>query len=73
MSMSNVNGWKKYYNLSEIFDWLDQMLDKYPHLLTHYNYGKSYEGRPLRAVKVSHKQVKKNYPTKCSYFTSKMC
>lgn len=52
-------GWKQYYNLSDIYDWLDQMLDKYPHLLTHYNYGNSYEGRPLRAIKVSHEKVKK--------------
>lgn len=63
MSLSSSDdggyGWKQYYNLSDIYNWLDQMLDKYPHLLTHYNYGKSYEGRPLRAVKISHKEVKK--------------
>lgn len=59
MSGSAGYGWKQYYKLCEIYDWLDQMLDKYPHLLTHYNYGKSYEGRPLRAVKISHKKVKK--------------
>lgn len=50
-------GWKQYYQLSEIYGWLDEMLSKYPNLLTHLNYGKSYEGRPLRAVKVSHKKV----------------
>lgn len=61
MSMSSDGGygWKQYYNLSDIYNWLDQMLEKYPHLLTHYNYGKSYEGRPLRAVKISHKKVGK--------------
>lgn len=50
-------GWKQYYNLSDIYDWLDQMLNKYPKVLTHYEYGKSYEGRPLRAVKISNKKV----------------
>ena len=57
LSKSNGYGWKKYYNLSEIYGWLDEMLDKYPQLLTHYNYGKSYEDRPLRAVKFSYKKV----------------
>lgn len=48
-------GWKKYYNLDAIYAWLDQLLEKYPNVLTNFNYGKSYEGRTLRAVKVSHK------------------
>lgn len=50
-------GWKRYYNLTAIYGWLDQMLAKYPKVLTNYNFGKSYEGRPLRAIKVSHKKV----------------
>lgn len=52
-------GWKKYYNLDAIYAWLDQLLEKYPKVLTNYNYGKSYEGRTLRAIKVSHKEVGK--------------
>lgn len=50
-------GWKQYYNLSAIYGWLDQMLEKHPKVLTNYNFGKSYEGRTLRAIKVSHKKV----------------
>lgn len=50
-------GWNKYYKLNEIYGWLDDMISKYPNLLTNFNYGKSYERRPLRAVKVSHKKV----------------
>lgn len=50
-------GWNKYYNLDAIYSWLDKLLEKHPKLLTGYVYGKSYEGRPLRAVKVSHKKV----------------
>lgn len=52
-------GWEKYYTLREVYAWLDEMLSKYPTLLTHYKYGKSYEGRQLRALKVSHKKVGK--------------
>lgn len=51
-------GWEKYYDLPEIYKWLDQMLEQYPNILTNYNFGKSYENRTLRAVKLSKKQVK---------------
>lgn len=47
--------WNDYYRLHAIYEWLDELLEKYPNVLTGYVYGKSYEGRPLRAVKVSHK------------------
>lgn len=57
MSLAEGFGWTKYYNLGAIYDWLDQLLKKYPKVLTNYEYGKSYEGRKLRAVKVSHKKV----------------
>lgn len=50
-------GWNNYYDLDAIYAWLDQLLKLYPNVLTNYNYGKSYEGRTLRAVKVSHKKV----------------
>lgn len=50
-------GWKQYHNLSTIYNWLDKMLLKYPNVLSNCNYGKSYEGRPLRAITVSHKKV----------------
>lgn len=56
-SDANDFGWEKYNNLDAIYTWLDQLLEKYPNVLTNYNYGKSYEGRTLRAVKVSHKKV----------------
>lgn len=51
-------GWRKYQKLQAIYEWLDQLLVEYPNVLTNYVYGKSYEGRPLRAIKVSHKEVK---------------
>lgn len=51
-------GWKKYNDLDKIYKWLDHLLEKHPNVLTNYNYGTSYEGRTLRAVKVSHKKVR---------------
>lgn len=53
----NSFGWDKYHNLTVIYNWLDQLLEKYPEVLRNYNYGTSYENRTLRAVKVSFKQV----------------
>lgn len=51
--------WTQYNDLSTIYKWLDELLEQYPKLLKSYNYGKSYEGRPLRAVKLSSKSVSK--------------
>lgn len=50
-------GWTQYHNLSTIYDWLDQMLMKYPNIISNHIYGKSFEGRTLRAITVSHKKV----------------
>lgn len=52
-------GWQKYYDLTEIYKWLDQLLEDYPNDLTNYNIGKSYEKRTIRAVKLSRKIVRK--------------
>ncbi|XP_055308598.1 zinc carboxypeptidase-like [Sitodiplosis mosellana] len=49
-------GWKNYYNVSTIYAWLDDLLQKHPNILTNYNFGTSYEGRPLRAIKVSYRK-----------------
>lgn len=50
-------GWKKYYDLEEIYNFLDQLIEQYSKILTNIDYGKSYENRTLRAIKVSHKPV----------------
>lgn len=49
--------WTQYYDLSAIYAWLDELLVAYPNILTNYNFGKSYENRTLRAVKLSHNEV----------------
>lgn len=50
-------GWKQYYDLNAIYAWIDEILEKFPFVLTNYNFGTSYENRTLRAVKVSHRNV----------------
>lgn len=50
-------GWQQYHNLTTIYAWLDELVERYPDILTNYDFGRSYEGRVLRAVKVSYKPV----------------
>lgn len=49
--------WTRYHNLEEINEWLDELLENYPTILTNFEYGRSYENRTLRAVRLSHKKV----------------
>lgn len=49
--------WDEYYDLTEIYAFLDQLLEQHPDKLTNVNYGTSYENRTLRAVKLSNKKV----------------
>lgn len=46
-------GWKQYHNINDIYEWLDQMLKRFPGVLTSYNIGKTYEKRTIRAIKLS--------------------
>lgn len=50
-------GWKAYYRLETIYQWLDDQIRTYPKLLTNLTVGQSYEGRTIRAVKLSYKKV----------------
>ncbi|XP_039434693.1 zinc carboxypeptidase-like [Culex pipiens pallens] len=47
--------WENYHHLEEIYAWLDELLGQYPDVLTPITAGNSYEGRPIRGVKVSYK------------------
>lgn len=49
--------WTDYQNLDGIYTWLDEQLANFPSILTGLEIGKSYEGRTIRAVKLSHKVV----------------
>lgn len=46
-------GWRQYHNINDIYEWLDQMLRRYPGELTSYNIGKTFEKRTIRAIKLS--------------------
>lgn len=50
-------GWESYHTFEEIYDWLDELLAEYPNILTPHLVGYSYEGREIRAVKLSHRPV----------------
>lgn len=45
--------WARYHTLDEVNDWLDALVEKYD-TLTSLVGGKSYEGREIRGVKLSH-------------------
>jgi len=44
-----------YHTYEEIYSWLDNLLLAYPALLTNHLIGTSYQGRPIRALKLSYK------------------
>ncbi|XP_023031245.1 zinc carboxypeptidase [Drosophila willistoni] len=46
--------WKRYHNLEEIYAWLDKILIDYANVTEGLVIGQSYEGRDIRAVKISH-------------------
>lgn len=48
-------GWKNFYQLETIHAWLDRIAEKYSDVITPLNIGTSYEGRPLKGVKLSYK------------------
>ncbi|XP_017476950.1 PREDICTED: zinc carboxypeptidase-like [Rhagoletis zephyria] len=49
-------GWTRYYPLSAIEVFLDEILAKYPAVTTEINIGTSYEGRKIRGIKISYKE-----------------
>lgn len=51
-------GWTAYNNYTEIYKWLDELLETYPLILTSHSVGTTFQGREIRAVKLSHKEVK---------------
>lgn len=48
-------GWKNYYQLETIHAWLDHLCEKNSTIVKCYNIGKSYEGNPIKGVKLSFK------------------
>ncbi|XP_050099673.1 zinc carboxypeptidase-like [Anopheles aquasalis] len=48
-------GWEAYYTLEEMYSWIDELVAQYPNILSVSTIGQSYEGRELKAVKLSYK------------------
>lgn len=44
--------WTNYYQWDTIMDYLDVLVDKYP-FVTQFEIGKTYEGRPIRGIKIA--------------------
>ncbi|CAD6999794.1 unnamed protein product [Ceratitis capitata] len=49
-------GWTRYYPLSAIEAFLDDILTKYPSVTSAIDIGTSYEGRKIRGIKISYKE-----------------
>ncbi|KXJ75388.1 hypothetical protein RP20_CCG011859 [Aedes albopictus] len=47
-------GWEDYHTLEEMYEWIDGLVEQYGHILSVEVIGHSYEGREVRAVKLSH-------------------
>lgn len=50
-------GWSAYNNYTEIYKWLDELLEEYPTILSNFTVGTTYEGREIRGVKLAHNPV----------------
>ncbi|BFF98963.1 zinc carboxypeptidase [Drosophila madeirensis] len=48
--------WTQFHTLDEIYEWLDLIESRYPDIVTPFTIGNSYEGRPIRGVKISYQQ-----------------
>lgn len=47
--------WTQFHMLEDIYDFVDSLTESYPRLITPYTIGYSYENRPIKAIKISHK------------------
>ncbi|XP_061388495.1 zinc carboxypeptidase-like, partial [Musca vetustissima] len=47
--------WDKFHNLDDIYGFVDNLTASFPDLITPFTFGYSYEGRPMKAVKISYK------------------
>lgn len=49
----DVFGWTSYQRLDSIYNWLDNLAVDYPDVVSPITIGTSYEGRPIRGVRIS--------------------
>lgn len=48
--------WRHYFHLETIYDWMDHLREKYADIVQRVEVGNSYEGRPIRGIKLSKKK-----------------
>uniref|UniRef100_A0A8C4XA81 Carboxypeptidase A1 n=1 Tax=Erpetoichthys calabaricus TaxID=27687 RepID=A0A8C4XA81_ERPCA len=53
MRSTNSFDYANYHTLEEIYNWMDELVSEYPHLVTKEQIGSSYEERPLYILKFS--------------------
>uniref|UniRef100_A0A182T0J0 Zinc carboxypeptidase A 1 n=1 Tax=Anopheles maculatus TaxID=74869 RepID=A0A182T0J0_9DIPT len=46
-------GWEHYYQLETIYAWMDSLASRFPEFVSTLEIGYSYEGRPIKGVKLS--------------------
>lgn len=56
----NGYGWETYHSLEEIYAYLDELLERFPTVLTPFTVGYSFENREIRGVKLSRQEVRSN-------------
>ena len=49
--------WDDYYSVEKIHKWLDSIQEEFPSYVNVTTIGTSYEGRPLKLLKLSKKDV----------------
>ncbi|XP_052744053.1 uncharacterized protein LOC112054321 [Bicyclus anynana] len=49
--------WTYYPNLEEVEDWMNKTAEKHPDVVTLLDIGRSFEGRPIRGLKIDFKKV----------------
>lgn len=52
---SDEFNWTRYYELEDIYKFLDKILAKYLTVTEPFTIAQSYEGRPVRGIKISYK------------------
>jgi carboxypeptidase A len=54
-SRQNRFGWSAYYTLDQMYDWMDSFASEHSKVASTFSIGKSYEGRDIKALKISYK------------------
>ena len=49
--------WEDYQSVETIHKWLDDLKEEFPSIINITTIGTSYEGRPLKLLKLSKKEV----------------